>query len=254
VDHSFSSPKRDLVTEARTDGISDPVILVLDVECPQARAIYRAIHGSPMPAEQIGPRTLGAIEKLSRPQAIDHLRRHGSRAGEFLAAMLQRPIPSEYSTVVLVDEMSMVDTFTRARRLQTFVTGYEDIRVRLHRSEPRASAGHSTLYLLEFDDGEDVPLCCETGGKFETAALTILAATRKRWVEREGRMVEIEAFDKDLATELQRYKDRPGVVAEALRALRKLGYDKDRWLVSVLWGRRSLRTLARRIEHELTGR
>jgi hypothetical protein len=68
VDHSFSSPKRDLVTEARTDGISDPVILVLDVECPQARAIYRAIHGSPMPAEQIGPGTFGAIEKLSRPR------------------------------------------------------------------------------------------------------------------------------------------------------------------------------------------
>jgi hypothetical protein len=67
--------------------------------------------------------------------------------------MLQRPIPSEYSTVVLVDEMSMVDTFTTARRSKTFVTGYEDIRVRLHRSEPRTSAGHSTLYLLEFDDG-----------------------------------------------------------------------------------------------------
>jgi hypothetical protein len=64
---------------------------------------------------------------------------------------------------------------------------------------------------------------------------------------------EVEAFDSNLAAFLLKFKDRPAVIAEAIRALRKLGHDKDRWLTSVLWGRKPLRSLSRLVEHELTG-
>jgi hypothetical protein len=123
--------------------------------------------------------------------------------------------------------------------------------LRLHQSKPRKSKG-STLWLLEFDDGQLIPLCCPNN-VVETGLLTVLAATRKGWVERKGRMLEIEAFDSDLAAELLKYKDSPEIIAEAIRALRKMGPDKDQWLMSVLWGRRPLRPIARRVEHELTG-
>jgi hypothetical protein len=147
----------------------------------------------------------------------------------------------------------MAGTFTEDRHVEVHTMGYEEIMLRLHQSEPRASVGSSTLWLLEFDDGERVPLCCATGGSFQTGFLTVLAASHKGWVERKGKMLKIEAFDSDLAAELVNYKDEPEVVAETIRALRKLGPDKDRWLMSVLWGRKPLRSLARLVEHELTG-
>jgi hypothetical protein len=125
--------------------------------------------------------------------------------------------------------------------------------LRLHQSKTNASSEPCTLWLLEFDDGELVPLCCPCERVHQTGLLTVLAATRKGWVERKGRMVEIEAFDSDLAAKLLKYKDSPEIIAEAVRALRKMGPDKDQWLMSVLWGRRPLRPIARRVEHELTG-
>jgi hypothetical protein len=124
--------------------------------------------------------------------------------------------------------------------------------LRLHQSEARGSE-RSTLWLLEFDDGQLVPLCCPGNIVYRTGLLTVLAATRKGWVERKARMLEIEAFDSDLAAELLKYKHNPEIIAEAIRALRKMGPDKDQWLMSVLWGRRPLRPIARRVEHELTG-
>jgi hypothetical protein len=253
MEPEYTPAESDLVAEARAEGITDPVIFYLDEECSQARAIYQELHGNPMQPRSIGLDTVGAIEKLSRPEAIRLLRQHGSKVGIYLAAMLQRPIPSQYSRVCLWEPNSMVEIVTEARYLSTLTLGYEEIMLRLHQSETPASYGSSTFWLLEFDDGQFVPLC-STANVYLIGLLTVLAATRKKWVERKGRMLQIEAYDSDLAAELLEYKDRPEVVAEAIRALRKLGHDKDRWLTSVLWDRRPLRALARRVEHELTGR
>jgi hypothetical protein len=196
---------------------------------------------------------IGATEKASRSDAIQLLHRHCSQAGTFLGAMLQRPVPSEFTTVWLLEPYSAVYTFTGARYLTTLASGYENIVLRLHRSETQASVGSTTLWRLEFDDGQSVPLCCSTDEELHIGHLTVLAATRKKSVWQAGRLCQIEAFDSDLVKMLLQYKSKPGVVAETIRVLRKLEHDKDRWLMSILWGRKPLRSFARLVERELTG-
>jgi hypothetical protein len=241
-----------LVAEARTDGITDPVIIYLDRELPAAHAIYQELHGKQMESRQIGPNTIGAIEKLSRSDASRLVRQHCSKAGILMANFLDQSLSIECGSVSLWGLNSQVEIVTDNRYLKFYVIGYEEIGCRFRQSRPKTTKA-SSLYLLEFDYEDPVAMCGTWETVQQAGLLTLLAANRKGWVFRQGRWVVVEAFDSDLAAELLRHKSKPDVIAETLRALRKMGPDKDRWLMSVLWGRRPLRPLARRVEHELTG-
>jgi hypothetical protein len=244
---------KELVALARADGLDEPVILYLDQECSHARAIYQKKSSGPRKPRDIGLNTFGVIEMVSRDEATVLLRLYFSKVGECFAGMLERPLQAEYSYVWLWEYQSVLTTVTKTRIHVVLTMGYEDIMLRLHKSETKAGAGTSTLWLLTTGDDQMIPLCCPNGMMLHTGLLTLLAANRKGWVERKGKMVEIEAFDSDLAAELLLYQDSPAVIAEAIRALRKMGHEKDHWLMSVLWGRHPLRALARRVEHELSG-
>src|ERR1700722_13464882 len=93
-----------------------------------------------------------------------------------------------------------MQTVTDARVFQVVTVGYDPIMLRLHNSQKRACKGVCRLWLLDLDGSQFVPLC--TDKPFRTGLLTVLVANRKGWVERKGRMLEIEAFDSDLAAEL----------------------------------------------------
>jgi hypothetical protein len=239
--------------EARAEGILDPVILYLDKGCTQARAVYHGLHGAAMAPRDIGSNKFGAIEKLDRGHAIRLLRTHCGRAGARLGDALQRRALARYSMVDLWEGGCQLITITEDRRLVFLVLGYDPVQVCLHASQPLTASCPLALWNLELDDGELVPLC-SPNPPLKVGLLVRTAATRRRWVWRGGKAVrEVEAFDSNLAGELLQLEDDPAVIAEAVRALRKLGPDQDRWLMSVLWGRRPLRALARRVEHELTG-
>jgi hypothetical protein len=240
-----------LVAEARADGITDPVILYLDSELPAAHGIYQELHGKPMEPRRIEPNSIGAIEILRRRDASRLIRQHCSKAGSLMASFLEDALAVEYGSVSLWGRNSHTAIATESRYLYLHIFGYEEIGYRFSRSHPKTTEGGS-LYLLEFDPEGPVPMCGTWETVYRAGLLTLLAANRKGWVFRKGMWVMVEAFDSDLAAELLRYKSKPTVIAEAIRALRKMGPDKDRWLMSVLWGRRPLRALARRVEHEVT--
>src|SRR6516162_4293266 len=101
--HNFRQVMCDLIAEAQSEGITDPVIIYLDEKCSQARAIYQKMHRRHMQPQPIGINMFGATEKASRSDAIQLLHRHCSQAGTFLGAMLQRPVPSEFTTVWLLE-------------------------------------------------------------------------------------------------------------------------------------------------------
>src|SRR5262245_60144443 len=126
---------KELLAEARAEGITDPVILLLYEECPQARAICQELYGRPMEPRDIGGSGPGEVGIASRPDAIRLLRQFASKAGKFLGEVLQRPVRTQFSLVSLENGDSVVCTETDDRSLTGFTLGYEELMLRLHRSE-----------------------------------------------------------------------------------------------------------------------
>lgn len=248
-----NAPVERLICEARDNGIADPVVLYIEATLANANAIHRHLHGSDMVPEDIGCNTVGTIEVVSRDVAGLLLRQYVDKGGRLLAGMLHRCRSARHSHIRLFKVNAIMVAATGEREYEYHIVGYDNVELRLHQSSTLGKVGGNLVWLLEMEDGELVPLCCDVRTVFRVGYLTVLAATRKHWVTKNRKQVEIEAFDSDLADKLLEYKDQPGVIAETIRALRKIGPEKDRWINSVLWGRKPLRNLARKVEQELTG-
>jgi hypothetical protein len=102
--------------------------------------------------------------------------------------------------------------------------------------------------------GARTAVCAGTAEEsMEIINLVWVAATRCLPVAGAGAAPALTLRDADLEAFLaRRYADRPGVVAEAVRALRKGGKEFDAWLVHVLRGR-ELSGLWAAVRRELHG-
>src|SRR5262249_53993271 len=98
-----------------------------------------------------------------------------------------------------------------------------------------------------------IPICALPEHAFKIGDLVRFATTGTRLTVVNNQMVLRKGSDKDLVNALTGFQNDPIVVAEAIRALRKIGPHEDRWLMDVLWRERRLRPLAQQVEHELTG-
>jgi hypothetical protein len=236
------------VSEANASGLTDVVVFALCHAQPCARAFYKKWRGHAMRRVDIGDGERGVLEAVSRDEAVRLLRLHAGNAGILLADSLRQELPAEYSDVWLGQDCSFVRTTTPRRWHLSLVWDFDAAVWWLHYSQRHSSqVTDSSFWRLQFLDGPNVPLCCPgTKEALEAAMLIDLARTRRY---PDGR----EAFDQDMAADLLALKDLPCAIAEAIRALRKLGAGHERWLLDVLWSSANLRALARQVEHELTG-
>jgi hypothetical protein len=232
------------IVAAELDGQADVVGLQLEAQEPRARAIYEALHGHPMPPVHAGHGPGTADEVVNRADAVRLLRTHAGNGGVLLARDLDRYVPAERTVVWLKEGFGRMFTGMKGRRYDVTVFGYESDWCH-HESYRKSNSEISGVFVIEWIDGKRVPMCCDdpkyTG---ELRMLLELALTGKR----SGTVMS----DKDLADVLLS-RCTPAAIAEVIRALRKLGDGKDRWLVSILGRYRRLREVARQVEHELTG-
>jgi hypothetical protein len=261
-DTNISDFIRARLAEAKDKDISTPVILTLSERSEHALAIYEDLHGHPMaPSGTDGDHEFGRWEVLSPAEASRLLRDHGDQGGAHAADLLSDPArgdaaPMDFWFVGLLQERIHIRAFLNGVEVWHWVTRYDRVPRNLQTPSQLAQDLGPSLWMVSVDGGKAVPVCGPNGKDVILAsALAGVAADRVIDTQYQGKPVQIKVDDDRLASLLlDVYGGKPHVIAEAIMALKKGGGGKEGWLVTVLRGRPELQDLAKRVEHELTGK
>ena len=261
-DNDIGTFIRARLAEAEDKGISTPVILTLSERSEHARAIYEDLHGHPMaPSGAEGDHEFGPWQVLSPAEASRLLRDDGDQGGAHAADLLSDPawgeaVRLDFWFVGLLRESIHIRAFLNGVEVWHMVTRYDRVPHNLPTPSQLAQDLGPSLWMVPVDGGKAVPVCGPNGKDVILAsALAGVAADRVIDTQYQGKPVQIKVDDDQLASLLlDVYGGKPHVIAEAIMALKKGGGGKEGWLVTVLGGRPELQDLARRVEHELTGK
>jgi hypothetical protein len=261
---SHKSLVREQLARAKSKGMHHPVVACLWHDSPHAKAIYQERHGHLIGGDQQDETDDGTVlETWDAQEAPCLLRRHAGIGGAAVANLVEalaeavswwymdfqrpsltvkgfeEPFPVSGWGRALFDNTVFYDKLpnTVCRRCRKKMKDGGAVHCHLH-------DGHTTVV-------------CGASLKEMTASIELVSVAETGCLPslclgmRTGRL---KLQDEDLALILHRlYEDQPRVVAEAIRALRKLPGERDAWLVKVLNGSPSLDKLAADVRRELEG-
>jgi hypothetical protein len=242
--------------EASRRGIANPVFAVLQRDSPHARKIHAAVHGKPSPGSRKRARDdLGPLAVWGLSEAAGLLRAHCEIGGAAVANLLEtaRPRPEMWVLLLERPHLSVAGFGTGGVVLQSCAY-YDDIPVLYPSTLPVREDGVTLLPLGPVGPGASVRVRGRSVDEAARAAALAQAVHRRALISlgdgEEG--ADLPVDDALLALILQkRFRDWPGAVAAAVRALRETENRGDRWLLAVLGSKPELRSLADQVGRHL---
>jgi hypothetical protein len=240
------------LSRAKEMGIAEPVLTMLSPQVPQACAIYEEVEGRTLEMPP-GREEMAVLLPLSLPEAARLIRRHGGQGGAVAADILEDGILVDYWLAILTPQTLNLLAFRAGKEICRAGMGYSKVSRRVRSLTNLLNDDGPSLLPLKTGEGQNMIVCGPCGGVTSlAAALAGIALTRQLPISQEGRIVSVPVDEDQLASFLLNAFNDPKVISEALMTLKKMKGDKDHWLRQVL-RRPELRTLAERVEEELTG-
>jgi hypothetical protein len=236
--------------KAAAIGMARPVILALDQDSSQARAIADELESqsvSKIVLLRDGNSTLVAV---ATKDACSLLAKHASKGGEYVAQMVGRDARPCFWQVLLSQDSIRAVVFLHGAQVNAYETAYDsatvckpfEVQVSRRPSEIEAAAR----------DGQRIKVRGKTGRDALTAAGFVeCLVDGETFALVKGRLVPVKFTDDELAATLGRLSHRPGVIAAAILALKDAKGGLDQRVMRILRNRPKLRALARQVENQL---
>jgi len=237
-----------LVCEAKAEGIRPAVLACFWADSQPARRAYRAMSRLPLEND--------VIETWTLPHAIMMLRRHAGLAGIAFANLLEGYGDKAGEWLLEFNEpylsASAYDN-KKSQILEIFLP-YRTIMNVVCFDCRRNAAGRGAVH-CHLPNGEQTIICGRNPKEAnEIVRLCWVATTRCLPYVGMETGPALRLRDEDLARMLaENYGRKPYVVAEVIRALRKVPGAVDCWISDVLYGSQKLSVLAQAVTCELHG-
>jgi hypothetical protein len=241
-----------ILREAAQLKIEHPVIVMLPSNSKPAALVLDAVEKefrTPIQSHSDATKIL----MLGAQDVAKLLRRFCGAGGEYIADRVTRSASGiDYQVVALHADSIGFCRYCGDVEVVRHTTGYDDVCDRP--IDKIVNDPGLSLVSHELPNGEKVPVCGATGQlALEAAVIVDHVTTRIVTVPMFGQLRTFHLTDDKLADLLfSLHNDKPKVIAEALRALRKLKGDGAEVLERIL-RRRKLRPLREAVRRELRG-
>jgi len=245
----------DYQLHANAHGLDNPVILFLSTQSTQAQAVYQALSGKPMNTRSDDTsEDVGEIKILNVPDACDVLYDHGSKGGAFAAEVIldKRELGGGYP---LANSWLVA---LRADGITISCYGDRSMSWRVHAEYDRITPWMKTRTQFEKEEGPCMfRVCLDDKQKVDIIATTgrkaLMAAALIRLSARRGALPGVKKnYWRKCAVVLlgSAMNDAPDAIATALKGLRTMKGNHDKWLTNIL-KRPELSDLHNRVQQEL---
>lgn len=243
---------------ASARGITPPVIALLAPHSQHAQAAHVERHGHPFRHGNVGfARNSDLMELWTVTDAAGLLRRHAGIGGGAVAALLDDPpqLPDSWMLMLKEGHLAIAAVSDEELAFES-VAHYDRLPFQICACCTR-EVGRRGVMLFPSPNGAKVPVCGDSSDAIAmTTGLMYIVLTHSLPAPSLATNCVNLPVDDDLLASilLKFYSSKPETVAEAVRALRKMGDSMDGWLMETLEGRNELQELAGRVQSGLAGK